>query len=157
MGLGTILLVHCDLGDAPLASCLDGISCEAPKVCFVELRPTAVVNEGPFRQGVDVEFGFVAKHLGDWPMLLICEELGISCSGYCAWLERPRSRRSQDDEVLGGQVHHSFVGSDRTYGDRRERHDVLALGQRCGLHRIERLIRHQRVGSAASADPAVLC
>jgi Transposase and inactivated derivatives len=90
-----------------------------------------------------VKFGFVAKHRGAWPVLLICEALGVSRSGFYAWMVRPRSQRSFDDEVLGGQVHHSFVGSDRTYGARRVWHDVLALGQRCGLHRIERLLRLQ--------------
>jgi putative transposase len=76
-------------------------------------------------------------------VLLTCEALGISRSGFYAWLSRPRSQRSLDDEVLGGQVQHSFVGSDRTYGARRVWHDVLALGQRCGLHRIERLMKLQ--------------
>ena len=89
-----------------------------------------------------MKFGFVAKHRGAWPVLL-CEALGVSRSGFYAWMSRPRSQRSLDDEVLGGQVHHSFVGSDRTYGARRVWHDVLALGQRCGLHRIERLMRLQ--------------
>ena len=90
-----------------------------------------------------MKFGFVAKHRGAWPVLLICEALGVSRSGFYAWMVRPRSQRSFDDEVLGGQVHHSFVGSDRTYGARRVWHDVLVLGQRCGLHRIERLMRLQ--------------
>ena len=90
-----------------------------------------------------MKFGFVAKHRGAWPVLLICEALGVSRSGFYAWLSRPRSQRSLDDEVLGGQVQHSFVGSDRTYGARRVWHDVLALGQRCGLHRIERLMKMQ--------------
>lgn len=45
--------------------------------------------------------------------------------------------------VLGSHMRQSFLGSDRTYGARRVWHDVLALGQRRGLHRIERLIREQ--------------
>lgn len=76
-------------------------------------------------------------------MNLMCEALGVSRSGYYAWLVRPRSRRSLDDEFLGGQVRNSFIGSDRTYGARRVWHDVLDLGRRCGLHRIERLMRAQ--------------
>ena len=90
-----------------------------------------------------MKFGFVAKHRGAWPVNLMCEALGVSRSGFYAWLERPRSRRSLDDEALGSQVRHAFVGSDRTYGARRVWHDVLALGHRCGLHRIERLMRVQ--------------
>ncbi len=90
-----------------------------------------------------MKFGFVAKHRGAWPVNLMCEALGVSRSGFYAWLTRPRSQRSLDDERLGTQVHQSFLASDRTYGARRVWHDVLALGQRCGLHRIERLMRAQ--------------
>ena len=90
-----------------------------------------------------MKFGFVAKHRGAWPVNLMCEALGVSRSGYYAWLDRPRSRRCLDDEVLGAQVRSSFIASDRVYGARRVWHDVLALGQRCGLHRVERLMRAQ--------------
>jgi len=90
-----------------------------------------------------VKFEFVAKHRVAWPVNLMCEALGVSRSGFYAWLVRPRSRRSREDEVLGTHARQSFVGSDRTYGARRVWHDVLALGHRCGLHRIERLMRQQ--------------
>lgn len=90
-----------------------------------------------------MRFGFLAKHRGIWPVVLMCGVLDVSRSGFYAWLSRPRSQRSQDDEVLGGHVRQSFVSSDRTYGARRVWHDVLALGLRVGLHRIERLMRLQ--------------
>lgn len=90
-----------------------------------------------------MKFGFVAKHRGAWPVNLMCEALGVSRGGFYAWLARPRSRRSLDDEKLGAQVHQSFVRSDRTYGARRVWRDVLEQGQPCGLHRIERLMREQ--------------
>lgn len=90
-----------------------------------------------------MKFGFVAKHRGAWPVLMMCESLGVSRSGFYAWLNRPRSQRSLDDEVLGSKVRQSHIGSDRTYGARRVWHDVLAMGQSCGLHRVERLMREQ--------------
>ena len=90
-----------------------------------------------------MKFEFVAKHRGAWPVNLLCEALGVSRSGFYAWLVRPPSCRSQADEVLGAQVRQSFIGSDRTYGARRVWHDVLAQDQHCGLHRIERLMRLQ--------------
>lgn len=90
-----------------------------------------------------MKFEFVAKHRGAWPVNLLCEALGVSRSGFYAWLVRPPSLRSKADEVLGAQVRQSFVGSDRTYGARRVWHDVLAQGHHCGLHRIERLMRLQ--------------
>ena len=100
-------------------------------------------SRGLLRQRVDVKFGFVAKHRGAWPVNLMCEALGVSRSGFYAWLVRPRSQRSLSDERVGAQVRQSFAGSDRTYGVRGVWHDVLALGEHCGLHRIERLMREQ--------------
>ena len=85
-------------------------------------------------------FGFVAKHRGIWPAF-ICEALGVSRSGFYAWLSRKPSARSRRHEVLSAKIRTSFVDSDRTYGARRVWHDVLAAGIECGLHAIERLMR----------------
>ncbi len=90
-----------------------------------------------------MKFGFVAKHRGVWPVQLVCEALGVSRSGFYAWLIRPKSKRDRLDEVIGPQVYQSFIASDRTYGARRILRDVLELGQRCGLHKIERLMKTQ--------------
>jgi len=90
-----------------------------------------------------VKFGFVAKHRGAWPVAMLCEALGVSRSGFYVWLVRPRSRRSLEDERLTELARRSFLDSDRTYGARRVWRDVLVDGQRCGLHRIERLMRAQ--------------
>lgn len=86
-------------------------------------------------------FSFIAKHRGIWPVALICEALGVSRSGFYAWLRREPSERARRDEVLTRAVRRSFLDSDRTYGARRVWHDVLAAGLSCGLHAIERLMR----------------
>ena len=44
---------------------------------------------------------------------------------------------------MAPQVRSRFLASDRTYGAKRIRHDMLAAGFRCGLHKIERLMRAQ--------------
>ncbi len=90
-----------------------------------------------------MKFDFVAKHRGAWPVAMLCEALGVSRSGFYAWLTRPPSRHSLEDEGIGQQVRRSFLDSDRTYGARRVWRDVLEAGFRCGLHRIERLMQSQ--------------
>ena len=90
-----------------------------------------------------MRFSFVAKHRVIWPVSWICEALGVSRSGFHAWLNRSPSRRAQYDEVLVAGIRSSFAGSDRTYGARRVWHDVLAEGLDAGLHRIERLMRKE--------------
>lgn len=76
-------------------------------------------------------------------MAWLCDALGVSRSGFHAWLNRSPSARSRSDEVLGQQVKASFLASDRTNGARRVWRDLLADGVDRGLHRIERLIRLQ--------------
>ena len=95
------------------------------------------------RKVVDVKFGFVAKHRGAWQVNLMCEALGVARLGFDEWLPRPRSRRSLSDNVLGTQVHQSFVRSGRTYVARRVWHDVLEQKLACGLHGIAQLMREK--------------
>ena len=90
-----------------------------------------------------MKFAFIAKHRAAWPAGWMCGALGVSRGGFYAWLTRPRSTRSRNDEELGAKVRASFLASDRTYGARRVWHDVIADGGACGLHRIERLMRQQ--------------
>ena len=90
-----------------------------------------------------MKFGFVAKHRGVWPVRWLCEALGVSRSGFHAWISRPPSVRTLADAALTARVRASFVASDRTYGARRVWHDVLAGGASCGLHHVERLMREE--------------
>jgi putative transposase len=85
----------------------------------------------------------MAKHRGVWPIVVMCEALGVSRGGFYYWLDRPPSQRSLTNEALAKQVKHSFVSSDRTYGARRIWRDVLASGLNCGLHLVEKLMQQQ--------------
>ena len=86
-------------------------------------------------------FSFIAKHRGIWAVSVLCEALGVSRSGFYAWLRRGPSTRSRREEMLSAKIRASFADSDRTYGARRVWHDLLAAGIECGLHAIERLMR----------------
>ena len=88
-----------------------------------------------------MKFGFIAKHRSVWPVAWLCEALGVSRSGFHAWLHRGPSARTIVDEKLTTKVRTSFIASARTYGARRVWRDVLADGASSGLHRIERLMR----------------
>jgi putative transposase len=90
-----------------------------------------------------MKFAFIAKHRSVWPLSWLCSALGVSRSGFHAWLTRRPSPHAVEDEQIARRVRASFLASDRTYGARRVWHDVLAEGIHCGLHRIERLMRQQ--------------
>jgi putative transposase len=90
-----------------------------------------------------MKFGFIAKHRSVWPVAWLCEALGVSRSGYHAWLKRGPCARSQEDGAIMPEVRAIYVASDRTYGTRRIWRDVLEAGFSRGLHKIERLMRAQ--------------
>jgi putative transposase len=96
-----------------------------------------------------MKFGFIAKHRNVWPVAWLCEALGVSRSGFHAWLKRGPSERERTDETILPVIRSSFTASARTYGARRVWRDVLETGMSCGLHKIERLMR----GNALRARP----
>jgi putative transposase len=61
-----------------------------------------------------LKFGFVAKHRGVWPVRWLCEALGVSRSGFHAWLARPPSARALADEALTARVRASFAATEPT-------------------------------------------
>ncbi len=75
-----------------------------------------------------MKFAFIAKHRSIWPVAWLCEALGVSRSGFHAWLNRSPSHHARYDEVLLDKIKGSFKDSDRTYGARRVWHDLLAEG-----------------------------
>ena len=66
-----------------------------------------------------MKFAFIAKHRGIWEVTWLCEALGVSRSGFHAWLTRAPSRRAREDDDIGAKVRTSHIGSYRTYGARR--------------------------------------
>ena len=61
-------------------------------------------------------------------MAWLSNAMGVSRSGFHAWLNRTPSARSRSDEADSRQVKASFLASDRTYGARRVWRDLLAAG-----------------------------
>lgn len=90
-----------------------------------------------------MKFDFVVKHRATWPVPVRCEALGVSRSGFYAWVSRAPSVRARRHERIGAAVRTSFLASDRTYGARRVWRDVLEAGHACGQHQVERLMRAQ--------------
>lgn len=70
-----------------------------------------------------------------------CRALGVSRSGFYAWLRRGESRRSREDRELTGKIVQVFAESRGTYGAPRIRAALRLEGIRVGRKRIARLMR----------------
>jgi putative transposase len=71
----------------------------------------------------------------------MCRVLGVSASGYYAWLYRPPSDRDLADEWLLAKIKKKYDASRGTYGAPRILHDLRDEGIHVGRKRIARLMR----------------
>jgi transposase InsO family protein len=72
-----------------------------------------------------------------------CRALGVSPSGFYAWLGRPESERQREDRRLAVLVRESHERSRRTYGSPRVHADLSAQGEAVGRKRVIRLMQEQ--------------
>jgi transposase InsO family protein len=77
---------------------------------------------------------------GEYELLLLCETLGVSRSGYYAWAKR-RSARAQANERLLGQIQTIHAQSRATYGSPRVTQSLRLAGENVGHNRVARLMR----------------
>lgn len=87
----------------------------------------------------------MAKHRGIWPLTWMCETLDVSRGRFYAWLKRPPSLRARTYRQWLLPIRAGFAESDSTYGARRVWLDLRAGGIGCGLQRVERLMRANRL------------
>lgn len=77
-----------------------------------------------------------------YPIAVICRVLGVSPSGYYAWVRRPPSRRAVTDTALTEKIRSAHAASKGTYGAPRLRIDLAEAGMRVGRKRVARLMRN---------------
>jgi putative transposase len=75
----------------------------------------------------------------------LCRVLEVAPSGYYAWLKQPLSNRAQEDARLLRLVRASFIASQGIYGAPRVFLDLREAGETCSKHRVERLMRENRL------------
>ena len=93
-------------------------------------------------------FRFVAAEKAldkDFPISVACDLLGVSRSGYHAWVTREPSARVVEDRRLWPLIEHFHGVSDATYGARRLQQDLADVGERVGRDRIWRIMRSRGI------------
>ncbi len=81
----------------------------------------------------------------EYPIRRLCELLGVSTSGYYAWLGRPESARAVADRALTESIVEYWKRSRRSYGAPRIHADLTDEGIRVGRKRVARLMRTARI------------
>jgi putative transposase len=71
----------------------------------------------------------------------MCRVLGVSTSGYYAWLKRPPSKRTVENAWLTDRIRDIHEDSWGTYGAPRVHAELRDEGETVGLNRVARLMR----------------
>ena len=87
-------------------------------------------------------------HRAEFPLAAMCRVLGLSPSGYYAWLRRPASARARRDDELQDKIQAIWTGSGETYGRPRIHAALRAEGERVGQKRVGRLMRAMGIEGA---------
>lgn len=87
-------------------------------------------------------YAFILRHQDRWPISLQCRTLGVTRSGFYAWLDRPPSPRIQEDAALARLIRQIFDLYNGVYGSPRITYEVRALGHRVSENRVARLMAH---------------
>jgi putative transposase len=69
----------------------------------------------------------------------MCGLLGVSTSGYYAWLKRPPSSRTQQEPRLEAEGLVAHQRTRETFGAERLQKDLTEHGVQVGVHRVKRL------------------
>src|SRR5690242_14984061 len=79
----------------------------------------------------------------------MCRLLGVSSSGYYAWMKRRPSRRAETDAASTGEIRAAHAASRGTYGAPRIHAELTAKGMRVGRKRVARLMSQTGLAGAS--------
>jgi len=86
-------------------------------------------------------YRFVERMKGAFHLRTACRVLGVSPSGYRAWVARPPAPRAIVDDALLAEIREIHARSRGTYGAPRVHATLRARGRRVGRKRVARLMR----------------
>lgn len=86
-------------------------------------------------------FRSVKNYCDVWPVRLQCRVLGVSSSGYYAWLKRQPSKRAIANQNLLNDIRRIHWDNHKRYGSPRVLAALRAEGKNIGKSRVEKLMR----------------
>ena len=83
----------------------------------------------------------MSENRASYPITVMCRTLGVSPSGYHAWVKRSPSSRAVTDAELTEKIRTAHTASKGTYGVPRIQFDLAEVGIRVSRKRVARLMR----------------
>ncbi|MDB5307250.1 MAG: family transposase [Gemmataceae bacterium] len=88
-----------------------------------------------------MSYAFIEPHRDEWPVLPMCDALGVSPAGYYAWRDRDTSRRDQRREKPAVEIRAIHTEVRARYGSPRVHAGLVDRGHDCGVDTVARITR----------------
>jgi transposase InsO family protein len=92
-----------------------------------------------------VKFAFIKEHVAAYPVEVACDALGVSRSGYYAWLDRPESARAKRREELAAAIARVHGENRGVYGSPRVHQALLAEGESACVNTVADIMQEQEI------------
>jgi putative transposase len=99
-----------------------------------------------------VRYAVIREHEGQFPVAMMCRLLHVSRSGYYDWRGREVSARAGANARLLECIRRIYARSRENYGSRKIWRALLAAGESCGRHRVNRNFSVQRADRVWAGD-----
>jgi putative transposase len=94
-----------------------------------------------------MRYRFIADHRGEHRVEKMAGNLGVTRSGFDAWLRRGKGPRREADEQLGDLIKGIQQEVRNRYGSPRMTQELRRRGRRVGHNRVARLMREGQLGA----------
>lgn len=98
-----------------------------------------------------MRYAFIRQEMKAYPVTLLCEVMQVSRSGFYDYLKRPEPSPGRAPRTLEADAKEVFESSGKSYGSRRLRDALRALGHRIGRYAVRSLMR--RLGLVVAHKP----
>ncbi len=97
-----------------------------------------------------MRYGFIERHRTAWPIMIQCEVLAVSHSGYYEWRKRPPSVTATRRAALTEEVRDVHRQSRESYGAIRVQRKLVQQGTPCNRKTVAKVMRAAGIRSKSS-------
>jgi putative transposase len=87
-----------------------------------------------------MKYQFIEQHKQEFPIVVMCNVLGVSESGFYAWRKRPACQRTREDAQLTQEIRQVFTSHQGRYGSPRIHRELRDQGRGISRKRVARLM-----------------
>src|SRR5689334_9257744 len=87
-----------------------------------------------------MKYQFIEQHKQEFPVVVMCQVLGVSESGFYAWRKRPACRRQREDAQLTQEIRQVYATHRGRYGSPRIHRELRDQGRSISRKRVARLM-----------------